>query len=226
MAASGNNTGAVALFRNAASRSATYLIPLTVFLLIAAKPFILTLFSSKYTNSVTPFRLYLLILPLRVAQYGPMLTALGLTNIIMIRSWAGMISNCVLSIFFVYLWGYIGAIIATIVTLYGVNFVWNMSAISKASQTKWMQIFPFKEIGILAMISIFAGLPGIVILKFFGTQVKPVFMLGMQSVIFAVTLIFLARLLKITPLIAELNKQYNFIKTKISSLQKKQYYKI
>ncbi|NLB60466.1 MAG: oligosaccharide flippase family protein, partial [Lentisphaerae bacterium] len=70
MVAGGDKRAALALFSQAADKSALILIPVMMFLMVSAEPFILTLFSSKYAGSVLPFRLYLLILPIRIAQYG------------------------------------------------------------------------------------------------------------------------------------------------------------
>lgn len=51
----GDKEDALLLFRKAAIKSATILLPVMIFLLAAGKPFIVTLYSEKYLESVGPF---------------------------------------------------------------------------------------------------------------------------------------------------------------------------
>ncbi|NMD01218.1 MAG: oligosaccharide flippase family protein, partial [Bacteroidales bacterium] len=114
----GNKDEALRLFKTASIRSSAVLFPVMIFLLITAKPFIIILYSSKYIESIIPFTIFLLILPVRTVMYGSALMALGKTNIILYRSLFDLIVNAALSILFVHFWGYLGAAIATVTTLY------------------------------------------------------------------------------------------------------------
>jgi O-antigen/teichoic acid export membrane protein len=89
MVSAGDYSGALALFRQGAQKSAVFLIPIMMFLMVSAEPFILTLFSEKYSGSVLPFRMYLLTIPMRIVFFGGFMMALGMNRVILQRSAAG-----------------------------------------------------------------------------------------------------------------------------------------
>jgi O-antigen/teichoic acid export membrane protein len=202
MVAEGDKTGALALFRKAAEKSAIFIIPIMMFLMVSAEPFILTLFSSKYAGSVLPFQLYLLILPVRIVMFGSFMTALGLNKMILYRSAIGVVANLVLSILFVYWWGYIGAIIATILTLYAFACVWNFAVISRAVECRWWQILPFGQVFKLVWVSALACVP-FALLMAWGPVFAPVVRLAVNGICFALTLAALAWVLQVEPLTRE-----------------------
>lgn len=150
---SGDKQAALKLFRKAAEKSSVILIPVMIFLLVSAKPFILVLFSAKYLDSVLPFQFYLMILPIRIAQYGAFQLALGLNREIMYRSAIGLAVNLGLSIVFVGWLGSIGAVIATLITLYFVNCSLNLALISRSIRCRWWEVLPF---GFITQITLLA----------------------------------------------------------------------
>jgi len=199
MVAGGDHAAALALFRKAAEQSAVFLIPIMMFLLVSAEPFILTLFSSKYAGSVLPFRLYLLILPVRIVMFGSIMTALGLNKMILYRSIIALISNLFLSVIFVHFWGYIGAIIATIVTIYLVSCAWNFAVIGKATHHSWRLIVPFGTVLTLAWASALACLP-VAGLMSLTRHLAPFTRLATNGACFAFALVGLAWVLRVEPL--------------------------
>ncbi len=166
MCHNGNKNDALVLFKKAALRSSAILFPVMVFLLMAAKPFIVTLYSVKYLESIVPFTIYLFVLPIRTVMYGSVLMALGQTKVILYRSIFDLAVNAILSILFIYLWGYIGAAIATIATLYIWTVPFNMYYIGKGFNISPFKTLPFKEMGTIMLISI-VGLALGLLYKFF-----------------------------------------------------------
>jgi O-antigen/teichoic acid export membrane protein len=164
MVAAGDTPAALALFRLAAEKSAFVLIPVMMFLLLSAEPFILTLFSAKYVGSVLPFRLYLLILPARIVFFGSFLMALGLNTVILYRTITSILVNLVVSIVLVYWLGYIGAIIGTIVSIYIIACAWNLIVIAQSVGCKWWETIPFvnlfKVFGVAGLACISTGVLG------------------------------------------------------------------
>lgn len=203
MVAAGDNVAALGLFRQAATRSAAFLIPTMMFLLVSAESFILTLFSSKYSGSVLPFSLYLLILPIRIANYGSFQTALGLTKTIMWRAACGLMVNLILSIILVGRFGYIGAIIATIITLYGVNSTINMAVISKATSCRWWQVLPFRTVFSLLWATTLAAIP-VLIMSSLKIEMPPLAALILNAGVYGLMLVGVAWFFKIQPLQAEM----------------------
>lgn len=202
LVAAGNMSGALALFRQAAGKSAAVLIPAMVFLMFSAEPFILTLFSSKYSGSVLPFRLYLLVLPVRVVYFGVFMMALGKNKLILYRSAVGLAANLGLSVLLVRWLGYVGAIVGTIVTLYLVACAWNFAVISRAVGCRWWQVVPFGTLFQLVGVSVLACVP-IGVSIWLGVSLAPVLQLVVNGAVFVLLLAGMAWVFKLDPLTAE-----------------------
>ena len=149
----GDKEKALDLFKKAAVKSATVLLPVMVFLLIAGKAFIVTLYSEKYLESVIPFYIYLFVLPMRIVFYGSAMMALGQTKIILFRSVFDLFINILLSILFVKLFGYLGAAVATIITLYFWSVPYNLYKIGQGFGVKVIQTLPFREVALILFLS-------------------------------------------------------------------------
>lgn len=153
----GNKEEALRLFKKAAVKSAVVLLPVMVFLLIAGKAFIITLYSEKYLESVIPFYIYLFVLPMRIVVYGSAMMALGQTRVILFRSFFDLTINILLSVLFVKIFGYLGAAIATIITLYFWTVPFNLYKIGQGFGVKAIETLPLKEVFIIMMLSFFAS---------------------------------------------------------------------
>jgi len=152
----GNIQEALHLFRKAAAISASFLFPIMTFLFTYATSFIEILYSDKYNESVLPFRIYLLIIPIRVAYYGSAFIALGRTKAILIRSIIDLILTGLLCYVFVSLLGAYGAAIGLILTLFLWSVPFNLNSLSKSFKCKPTQILPFKKLGEIFLYSVIA----------------------------------------------------------------------
>lgn len=150
---------AIELFRKASQYSASILFPVMAFLALTAKPFIVTLYSEKYLESIIPFLIFLLIIPIRTVMYGSALMALGKSKIILYRSIFDLLINLVLSIVLIYFIGYLGAAIATILTLYIWTVPYNLYHIGKGFDVKASEVLPFSKMGKIMLISIISLIP-------------------------------------------------------------------
>ena len=208
MVAAGDSAAALALFRQAAVKSAAILIPTMVFLLVSAEPFILTLFSAKYAGSVLPFQMYLLILPIRIVHWGSFLMALGKTRVILYRTLAGLCANLVLSILLVRWMGYMGAILSTIVCLYTINCAWNFTVISRSIGCRWWQVVPFGGVFQLLGVALLAALP-VLLLGLLPVKWPHVWTLGANAAVYAGALAAAAWAFRVAPLQAEVRRAWN-----------------
>jgi O-antigen/teichoic acid export membrane protein len=154
MCAKGDKLGALKLFHVASIKSASILFPIMCFLLVVSKPFIIFLYSVRYYDSITPFIIYLFVLPARIVVYGSALMALGMTRVILIRSIFDLLINCILCFMLVKMIGYIGAAIATILTLYSWTIPFNLVKISYGFGVRWQNILPFKDLFKILLLSI------------------------------------------------------------------------
>lgn len=149
---------ALELFQKAAIVSASFLLPIMVFLMIYAESFIEILYSSKYEESVIPFRIYLLVIPVRIAYYGSAFIALGKTKAILIRSIIDLILNLVFCYLFVLWFGSYGAAIGLILTLFVWSVPFNLYSLSKSFNCLPTEILPFKIVGRILFISVLSGI--------------------------------------------------------------------
>ena len=156
--AKGEKPAALELFRKASIKSACILFPTTCFFFVTATPFITLLYTEKYEASVTPFRIYLLILPIRIVVYGSALMALGLTRAILLRSLFDLLINALLCWVLVRTLGYIGAPIALGLTLYLWTTPYNILTISKGFGVQWKKALPIKDLLAIFTLSV-AALP-------------------------------------------------------------------
>jgi O-antigen/teichoic acid export membrane protein len=165
-----NRSAAIALFNRAAVKSASFLLPIMGLFLIFAKVFIVLLFSSKYIDSVIPFRLYLLIIPARVVYFGAALQATGNSKVILYGAILDLCFNTVLSILLVQLIGYNGAIISTVISTYLLNFGFLSFFISKKYDVGFRVVFPVRDIMRIALVCLVATIPTIPYLYFRATK--------------------------------------------------------
>jgi O-antigen/teichoic acid export membrane protein len=155
----GRKDEALRLFHTGALRSAAILLPATVFFWIAARPFIEGLYSARYSESVLPFRLYLLVLPIRIVTYGAALMALGKTKLVLFRSIFDFLFNGALCVILVALFGYLGGVLAMLVTLYSWTSVYNLHAIAKGFGVRFTEVLPLAKLARILGIAAVAGIP-------------------------------------------------------------------
>jgi O-antigen/teichoic acid export membrane protein len=143
LCAHGDRPAALRLFQDASLRSACILFPTMCFLIVAAHPFILVLYSEQYKDSALPFLIYLFVLPVRVVVYGAALMALGMTRVVLVRSSLDLLVNGVLCFVLVNTVGYLGAALATVLTLYAWTIPYNLVKIGQGFDVSWRKVLPF-----------------------------------------------------------------------------------
>ncbi|MGD8861986.1 MAG: oligosaccharide flippase family protein [Myxococcales bacterium] len=137
---------AVRLFRLTSEKSSFLLLPVMAFLLVAADPFIRTVFSDKYARSAEPFRIYLMLLPARTVVFGAFMVALGETRAILFRTVVSLALNAALSILLVKLMGSVGAAVATVAVILFWATPFNLFVISRATKIAWYRLLPFRHL--------------------------------------------------------------------------------
>ena len=157
---------AVSLFRTVSEKSSMLLMPIMVFFMAAARPFISFLYTDDFLGAVPIFQIYLLYLPIRVVQYSPFLIALGKSRFVLWKTVGGLVVNAALSVIFVLLFDAQGAALATILSLYIFNVPLNLYVISKETKISWKQLLPFKQMFQCILLSL-PGAVGIMVLNTF-----------------------------------------------------------
>jgi O-antigen/teichoic acid export membrane protein len=108
----GDRAGMVAVWRAAMAKTSTVLFPLFTFLMAMSADVIRTLYGAGYSGSLTVFRIYLFLIPMRVATWGLIPQAIGRTRINLAASLVILIANAVVAILLVGPLGIVGAALA------------------------------------------------------------------------------------------------------------------
>jgi O-antigen/teichoic acid export membrane protein len=198
--AHGKNNQALELFRKSAVKSAVVLIPATIFLMVVAESVMIFLYSEKYIDSVTPFRIYLLLLPARIVIYGSIMVALGLNRIILFRTACAAICNLILGFILIKWLGQAGAALASVAATYLFAILWSIVAIKKAIPCPFFHVLPYRAIGEIALISLASALPVLVFLYTASPRHEWIELL-FSGLIFGACYISLAWWLKYQPII-------------------------
>lgn len=103
------------LFKAAVRKNALFILPVALLFYLYAPQIITLLYTDLYREAVPFFRVYLYILPLRVATFGMVFMALGKTRVVMYNAIFLLCSNLILNLILVKTMGMIGAAIATVV---------------------------------------------------------------------------------------------------------------
>jgi Na+-driven multidrug efflux pump len=132
----------MALIYNASVRkNAIFIFPLATVFFIFATEFMVFLYGNVYADAALYFRIYLLVLPLRVATYGIIFQALGRTRLVMIDSIIMLIMNAVLNFFLIKIYGMQGAAIATVIVSWLIVLVY-LAQIRWQLGFKLLKLFP------------------------------------------------------------------------------------
>ena len=103
------------VFRAAVRKNALFIFPVALICYLFAPQIITLLYTDVYRGAIPFFRIYLGILPLRVATFGIIFMAIGKTRVILFNSIFTLICNLVLNLVLVRQYGMMGAAVATVI---------------------------------------------------------------------------------------------------------------
>jgi O-antigen/teichoic acid export membrane protein len=115
---SGDIEGFLQLWHQSILKLAVPIFAVAAFLMVFAEPVVKALFSSEYADSVGPFRMYLLFIPMRVTVLEQVLASLGETKFVFKAQVASMIVNIVLAYILVRSIGWLGPALCAVFTGY------------------------------------------------------------------------------------------------------------
>jgi len=151
----------VGLWGRTALRVAGAIFPLFFFLIAFSGRLIPWAFGEGFEGAVLPFRLYLLMLPLRAAAYGPLVAALGRPDMVLLGVVGDLAGNALLSYLLVPRVGPWGAALATsLMTYLHVGFL--LWVIGRLSGLSISQLLPWKGMASTAgcgLLGLSASLP-------------------------------------------------------------------
>lgn len=173
----------VRLIHRAMVKCALILIPVMAFLLCMAPELMRVLFGTRYEDSAAPFRVYLLLLPIRTLTFGAIFMATGNSRYILYQTILGLASKLIVTWYAVSAFGAIGAAGASVVTTYFVSIPYWLIIIRKVLHCPIRQLFPWRD---LFRVTIASYIPAAAI--FLITQVvqmPDVVMLALTGMVYA-----------------------------------------
>jgi O-antigen/teichoic acid export membrane protein len=156
--AAGDVQGMAALWRRAIRRSSLILLPTFVFFMLTAEEFIRLLFGSGFAGSTGVFRIYLLLVPIRVATYGIITQAIGRTRINLMGSFLFLGANAVLVLALVGPLGLKGPALGTVLATAALA-IYYLVRLRTVLSLSIRALFPWSLLAANFAVSALAGLP-------------------------------------------------------------------
>lgn len=142
-----NYNEALQLWKRAAVKCALVIYPVMGFLLVMAPDVMVFLYGPKYIESAAPFRLYLLLLPVRVAFFSAIFISSGKSKLVLIMSAVALVLKIPVSLIMFKYAGYLGPIIATLLVVYFWGKLFDAYWATRLLRTTYRKIFPYQQIG-------------------------------------------------------------------------------
>jgi O-antigen/teichoic acid export membrane protein len=133
------------LYRSAVRKNALILFPIFTFCFVFAPHIISILYSAKYLDAVSFFRIYLLTMPLRIATYGLLFQVFNKTRFIFVTSLIALTLNTGLSILFINLIGIKGPAISTMSVTY-ITVIIYLFLIKSKLKLRLSKLFPLVQL--------------------------------------------------------------------------------
>ena len=150
---------AIDLWKNATNLSYICIAFLATALCVFAPEVITILYSEKYLPGTGVFRVYSLVLLLRVTYFGIILNALGRTKFIFVSSLLSLLLNVILNWVGYFTIGFTGPAVATFISIAVTAFI-QLLYTAKVTEMSVRKIFPW---GFIGKITLLNGVSGIIV---------------------------------------------------------------
>lgn len=147
---------AIRLWGEASVLAYTFICFFVTLLVVFAPQVISILYSNKYLEGVSVFRIYNIVLLFRFTYFGIMLNSMGKSKIILYISVLSLVLNVILNYPFCMLFGVVGSAIATLISMILVVFM-QLITTSKFLKIPFKKIMPWKELGLISFINLLLG---------------------------------------------------------------------
>jgi O-antigen/teichoic acid export membrane protein len=151
------NESLMDLWHNSMKKVAMIIFPLAMILFVYREPFIVTLFSEKYLNSVVIFAIYLSFIPTRITDFGAILLSMGFSKIVMKIYVLAAILNILLNYVSIKTLGIIGPALSTVLVSYLVATSFIVQ-IKKKINVGLSEVFPWLSLVNVIAITALSGL--------------------------------------------------------------------
>lgn len=158
--AKGDIDGIFGTWHEILRKTSLIVFPVFVGFMVVSGDLFTVMYGPKYDVSSLIFRVYLLILPLRITTYGSVLQAIGRPDISLASNVFTLTLGALLNWLLVRQMGIMGPAVATVITTYTLNGTY-LTVIGRLLKTKFTNLFPWAG---LASDMVLAIVPGVVAL--------------------------------------------------------------
>jgi len=144
------------LWNRATEKTALLLFPLCIFLMIFSRDVMVLLYSEKYASSALVFAIYLMMLPMRIGQYGALLRAMGRSDLIFWISIIRLVAAVIVGVLFIRLLGLPGPAVAYVMLSYLSVLVYLFIS-CRLTRTSFARVMPWRGLARVMLLSIAAG---------------------------------------------------------------------
>ena len=154
----GDRAGMVAVWQAAMCKTAAVLFPLFTFFMAMSADVVRTLYGSGYSASVPVFRIYLFLVPMRIATWGLIPQAIGRTRINLAASVVILVSNAVVAITLVHPLGIKGPALAAPISVV-IAAVFYLTRLRSVTGFRVRQLVPFVALAKTFLVAVICALP-------------------------------------------------------------------
>ncbi len=136
--------------------TAKWIWPFWIYLFVFADRLIPAVFGAGYAAAVVPFRIYLLIMPLRISLYGAIVLALGKPRTVLWTACGALLLNLTLNIILVRWLGLAGPAAATVISSY-IHVAALLWVVMRTVGTGIGGLAPFRDLLVVGSVGVFAA---------------------------------------------------------------------
>jgi O-antigen/teichoic acid export membrane protein len=148
----GRTTELLRLWHSATRKVALVFFPLTALLMALGPDVVVMLFSARYAQSAPMFRIFLILLPLRITVYGTLLMAAGRSTLILGAAVATLLLNVLLNLVLIPTLHLEGPALATVLATYFMG-IWQLVRCARVLNVTFTRIFPWTALARLMLAS-------------------------------------------------------------------------
>ena len=144
---------ALQLWQLMVKRVSFFLLPAGFLFFLISNELIIILFSERFESSIETFRIYMLMLPAKVAYFGILFQGSAKTKLVLIRAIVTLFLNAILTYFLILKLGMAGAAWGTVAVVWLFVVPYCIKYSSKIVNTKWYLLIPFRYVFSIGLVS-------------------------------------------------------------------------
>ena len=149
---------ALGLWKLMVKRVTLFLLPAGFLFYLVSEELMVVLYSESFKDSADPFRIYMLMLPARVAYFGMLFQGAGKTHLVLLRAIITLFLNTMITYFLVRKFGMSGAAWGTVAVVWFFVVPYCVIQCSKFVEARWNVLLPYRYILAVGTVSAAAAL--------------------------------------------------------------------